>query len=114
MLFITEKDLSHAYIPEPSPLYYSFKPNYNGMNFSINRWQTRGKDFSLNKEDSIIRILGVGDSTTFGMGVRDDETFLSLLEDLANKNDFKCEVINAGVPGYQRSDFAVCRARSPS
>ncbi len=42
------------------------------------------------------RILFLGDSCTFGVGVNDDETFASLLQ--GRFSDVQC--VNAGVPGY--------------
>jgi hypothetical protein len=41
------------------------------------------------------RIVALGDSYTFGLGVPFEDTYLSLLEDKS-----RVEIINAGVPGY--------------
>lgn len=49
------------------------------------------------------RILILGDSMTFGQGVRDDETFASLLEErlrAGSSPGSDVEVVNAGVKGY--------------
>jgi lysophospholipase L1-like esterase len=49
------------------------------------------------------RVLVLGDSTTFGMGVDADHTIPATLERILNSdeaNERKFEVINAGVPGY--------------
>lgn len=46
-----------------------------------------------------LRVLALGDSCAFGVGVEDDETWPRALEDsLAAEHDVR--VINAGVPGY--------------
>lgn len=54
----------------------------------------RGPEFSPEKPKGVYRILMLGDSTTFGIGSNDNETFSFQLEQkLKNKN---AEVINAG------------------
>ena len=57
---------------------------------------------SLVKPARELRILFLGDSCTFGYGVRHTETFVALLQRNLNKkkrlSGIKC--INAGVPGY--------------
>ena len=48
------------------------------------------------------RIVGIGDSWTFGHGVADDETFLAVLGARLNGDGARrpFEVVNTGVPGY--------------
>ena len=47
------------------------------------------------------RILAVGNSCTFGVGVNDDETWPARLERImGEESGVESEVINAGVPGY--------------
>jgi len=50
--------------------------------------------------DSTFRILAVGDSTTFGLGVNDAETWPAQLERLLQERRPGAEVFNAGVTGY--------------
>tara|TARA_B100000686_G_C16789646_1_gene977735 strand:+ start:748 stop:2379 length:1632 start_codon:yes stop_codon:yes gene_type:complete len=54
------------------------------------------------KSENIFRILILGDSTTFGQGVRNDQTFSFYLEKILNKADvgMKFEVLNGGVPNW--------------
>jgi lysophospholipase L1-like esterase len=48
-----------------------------------------------------LRILALGDSTTFGLGVEDDQTWPAILQQrLRAELPGGVEVINAGVPGY--------------
>lgn len=49
-----------------------------------------------------LRILALGDSTTFGLGVNDEETWPACLEMLLNGHAgaARFEVVNAGVTGY--------------
>jgi lysophospholipase L1-like esterase len=46
------------------------------------------------------RVLCLGDSTTFGLGVLDNETWPTQLEDRLRMDHPKVEVINAGLCGY--------------
>jgi len=46
------------------------------------------------------RVLALGDSCTFGVGVGGDETWPARLELLLREDGSDAEVINAGVPGY--------------
>lgn len=71
--------------------------------YNINSFGFRGKEFSREKEKGVYRIIAIGDSCTFGVGVSSDEyTYPVLLEKKLNRRlkDKKIEVINAGVPGY--------------
>jgi hypothetical protein len=58
----------------------------------------RSPKLSATKDE--LRVLAVGDSTTFGLGVDDDETWPSQLQRLFDRSSLEVEVINAGVPGY--------------
>jgi lysophospholipase L1-like esterase len=77
----------------------------------------RGEVVSLRPDDSQVRILCIGGSSTFGAGVRNDSnTWAQRLEDLLGE-DLPVDVINAGVPGgttfdnlfFMREAFAECR-----
>ncbi|HJQ97773.1 MAG TPA: GDSL-type esterase/lipase family protein [Candidatus Polarisedimenticolaceae bacterium] len=46
------------------------------------------------------RVLALGDSCTFGLGVQDGETWPAQLEGLLQVSGLDVEVVNAGVPGY--------------
>lgn len=61
----------------------------------------RGADFPSTKPDGTIRIVAFGDSSTFGWGVDDDETYLSLLvEELSAQHpEHTFELINFAMPG---------------
>lgn len=49
---------------------------------------------------STLRVLAVGDSTTFGLGVNDSEAWPAQLALLIEKTQPGAEVLNAGVTGY--------------
>jgi len=46
------------------------------------------------------RVLALGDSCTFGLGVQDGEAWPAQLEGLLRIEGLDVEVVNAGVPGY--------------
>ena len=54
------------------------------------------RDYALEKPPGVTRIVVLGDSFTFGFGVKDNQTFSSLLEQ-SNPN---LEALNFGVAGY--------------
>ena len=65
----------------------------------INRFGYRGKDFTMPKQEGVLRIFVVGDSFTYGVGAEDNETIPYQIEVGANGRSplQKVEVINAGV-----------------
>lgn len=64
-------------------------------------WSSRHKEYSLEKDPGSFRIVVLGDSYTFGQGVKRDETFPKKLEKLLNSmnGQIKFEVINLGFCG---------------
>ena len=66
----------------------------NGMRF---------QDPILPKDPKVFRIMIVGDSLTYGVGVERRWIYPSVLEKQLKK-DFHVEIINLGVPGYQSED----------
>jgi lysophospholipase L1-like esterase len=88
---------------------YRNQPDYDDyaqgfVHVQTNALGFRGKDVLTEKPPNVIRILGVGDSITWGVGVDDADTFLRVLERRLNQpaqtNSHVFEVINAGVIGY--------------
>jgi len=98
------------YIPRPNSTgTQHFGTNPDGyfdegatLTYKINSLGFRGKETTIEKPDNTIRIAGIGDSFTFGSGVRNADTFLSVLEsNLADSLDgTNVEVLNLGVGGY--------------
>ncbi len=72
------------------------------LTYNINSLGFRGKETTVGKPANTVRIIGIGDSFTFGSGVRNSDTFLSTLEaDLSDSvNGKNIEVLNLGVGGY--------------
>jgi lysophospholipase L1-like esterase len=74
--------------------------SYIGVPVTINSLGLRDRELERPKPARTIRIVGVGDSITFGYGVRLDETFLKVLERRLNESapgDIRYEVVNAGI-----------------
>jgi lysophospholipase L1-like esterase len=73
---------------------------YVGVPVSVNRLGLRDRELAVPKPAGTVRILGVGDSVTFGYGVRLEETYLKVVEDRLNagaRGGVRYEVVNAGV-----------------
>ena len=92
-------------------------PDYIGVPVAVNRLGLRDREIAVPKPAGTVRILGVGDSVTFGYGVRLEETFLKVLEAHleVNAGAVRYEVVNAGVEecgldGY----YEILRALGPT
>ena len=105
-------DLDAAFCMAPH-VWWSLRPNLDAFRvegrcwdrdvaftFSTNSAGFRGK--ALRPEGKRVRVLALGDSITFGLGVEDDETWPEQLETSLNagRDVAQYEVINTGVPGY--------------
>ena len=104
-----------VYEPHPT-LYWRNKPNQdafttiNNKPFRTNSKGTRGPEFSEQKPPNTIRVITLGDSTTFGWGLADDETWPAKLEEYlqAGIGESKdVEVINAGVNSWSYAQMFV-------
>ena len=74
---------------------------FQGVRCRINRQGGRGPDWPAPARTNALRIVGLGDSVTFGWGVDEDDTFLAVLaRELAAELRRPVEVLNTGVPGY--------------
>ncbi|MBU1628141.1 hypothetical protein KKB18_12305, partial [bacterium] len=75
------------------------------VNYSINSLGFRGNEFPSKKDKDKIRIISIGDSSTFGFFLNLEDTYPKLLETVLNDRvgEAKYEVINAGVMGYTSS-----------
>lgn len=81
--------------------------DYNGYGdptpeIRINKLGFRDDEILQYKYANKKRILVLGDSFTFGMGVAKDDIYLEILENMLNEHDdeFSYEVINTGSIGY--------------
>lgn len=92
---------------------YRLKPNVHAKwaktNIITNSEGIRARRDYGSKKNGVFRILSIGDSITFGMGVDQDETFPMQLELLLNRysnSTLEYEVINGGISGFNASDEA--------
>lgn len=85
-----------------SPRTYRLKPKARVLEYHINSRGFRGPEFTPLKPAGTYRIISLGDSIAFGMGVKSYQaTMPALLQERLNQSDgSRYEVINAGVPGY--------------
>lgn len=88
---------------------HELKPNTivwsSGIEYKINSLGFRDNEYPFSKRTGAYRILCVGDSLTFGQGVKLNDTYAKALEKkLRNKHSRCVEVINTGVSGYNTYD----------
>ena len=82
-----------------------YTPGWSGYQVGavvhINSQGLRGKEFSARKPDGTIRILGIGDSFTYGRAVNDDDIFMVKVEEMLNTghDGIAYETINFGREG---------------
>lgn len=88
---------SILYIVPPRETFKSF-----GHKFSSNGFGFREREFSHEKPDGVYRILVLGDSMTFGVGIDSDHRYTNLLEEMLNlkSKSKRYEVLNFGMGGY--------------
>ena len=89
--------------------FWKLKPGFHGQvsdnypwQVSVNAHGMRGPDVPIEKPTNTFRILSIGDSSAFGWGVPPEQTYAGALERILNENagSVRCQVLNAGVPGY--------------
>jgi lysophospholipase L1-like esterase len=76
--------------------------NYMGAPVSINSLGLRDREYAVTKPHGVVRVLMLGDSLTFGWGVRIADTPSKMIERKLNEGAAapRFEVINAGVGNY--------------
>src|ERR1700745_1667207 len=94
---VANPDLSFAHAPNRSAFLM-------GVPVSINSEGIRDREFSLEKPPGVYRVMMLGDSTTFGWGVKEEDTAAKFLERKLNADlparDNRAEVMNTGVGNY--------------
>lgn len=95
--------------PSPNPnLSFAHMPNGSaflmGVPVTTNSHTLRDREYSVAKPPGVYRIVMLGDSTTFGWGVKESETVAKILEMRLNQMSVppyrSFEVLNAGVGNY--------------
>jgi len=98
---LTERRSSWAELRSFDPLlFWKLKPNIKVRAIGTNSLGLRDEEIPENKGDEF-RILSLGESTTFGLWVKQEETYsVSLEERMGSVKGKPLRVINAGLPGY--------------
>jgi|CXWL01.1.fsa_nt_gi lysophospholipase L1-like esterase len=75
-------------------------------NVQINRLGFRGQEPQIPKPEGLLRMVALGDSTTFGMEAGDDDAVWvsRLVTELTRSSSRQFDAINGGVPGYTLAD----------
>ena len=71
--------------------------------YKHNSFGFRDVEHTLYKDNDVFRVLGLGDSFTYGAGAEFEQTYLFILEKMLNDRSSvhpKIEVIKAGIPRY--------------
>jgi lysophospholipase L1-like esterase len=102
----------HLYVPDP-PARYRLNANVDGRmtdrtEYAI-RILTNAEGVRVSPQDSppagrLPRVLALGDSFTFGVGVEEEETWIERLRAHLAESGIAIETINGGVPGYGAKD----------
>lgn len=89
-------------------LFYRLRPSATlPGGYVVNRHGWRGPEHDEVRRPGTLRVICTGDSNTFGLAVRDDETWPELLRRTLGALLDGCldvEVVNAGVPGYSTEE----------
>lgn len=114
---VTKITFKKKMLPTPPALIYNeseinYVPNWNGVccglfyhakkyKVTTNSMGLREKELPLKKGNKIYRLLFLGDSITFGLGVEVDATFVRIIENLLNTSSYDkgFETVNAGISG---------------
>ena len=65
-----------------------------------NSFGFRGGEPAVPKPPDVLRIVGLGDSFTYGIGAPEDSVYLSLLGERVDRPGQRVDVINLGIPRY--------------
>ena len=87
---------------------FALQPNFSGASVRINSDGFRGSELPATFQ-SMYRVLVIGESTTFGWKVGDNDTYPHQLQTYLHRAgaDSVC-VVNAGVPSYTSLQALIC------
>src|SRR6266571_1655131 len=99
-------DTPGLYAKLSSEMEWSGRPHGQGLQggvpVSFNRFGLRDRERSMEPSQGTVRILALGDSVTFGLGVAEEDAYPRMTETLLNSraDGPPVEVLNFGIPGY--------------
>lgn len=96
-LYVYRPGASFSHVYDVAPDHRGYFGTSGRVHYRINNLGFRGGDISVERPSGIRRILCLGDSFTFGEGVREEDTWPHRLDELAGPGT---QVINAGIQGY--------------
>ncbi len=88
------------------PISYKLRPgldaDFHNARYHVNSVGLRGPEIARDKPVGESRILWLGDSVVFGIGVNYEHTLPAIVERMANDNSsgVRTRVVNMGVPSY--------------
>lgn len=98
-LYIYDEKLDYKYRPNYRGYFSSM--HYKSIPININSLGFRDYEFEIKKAPNVNRVLLLGDSITFGSGVRMENTYAKQCEKLLRQSDTgPYQIINAGVNSY--------------
>ena len=74
---------------------------HTGVQISVNSNGMRDREYDVRKPFGSLRILALGDSWTFGVGMKNEDTWPKRLEALLTSPERPVAVMNTGVSGYE-------------
>jgi hypothetical protein len=95
-----------GHIPVPGQQGERRFPGVFAFRYSNNSLGWRGRREYQEKKQTDYRVLFLGDSFTYGLGVNDDQTFAAQIEKGLRADRLSVEVMNAGAPG-KGTDYAL-------
>ncbi len=107
-LNILEKSSTQPFTLKKNSQGTHYDPRFLEYNYTIktNSLGYRNEEFKSEKPDNKYRIIILGDSFTFGYGIKDNKTYTKILQDLLNNITAQYQVINAGYKaGYSPDSY---------
>ncbi|HET9372623.1 MAG TPA: hypothetical protein VFO19_20310, partial [Vicinamibacterales bacterium] len=101
LLYQTDPELGFVHVPNQTGYLDDGLASINGMFL-------RGPEPAAMRDAGALRVLAIGDSTTFGWGVNDDQTYCAALGRQLRAHGLgqRPEVFNAGVVSYDLKQSA--------
>ncbi len=93
-----EWERREAFVPGAVEAYY-----WHGKLHVSNEYNMRRTEPFTAKNPETCRIIVVGDSLTYGSGIAQEDTYSAIMQRELH-TDFRVEVLNMGIPGYQSED----------
>jgi hypothetical protein len=91
------------FLSQPNLTFTNYPLKTQNQKVLINEHGYRGDVLKVKKNKDFIRVLFLGESTTFGYKVDDNSTYVKILEEKF-KSEYKTEFINGGILGASSSE----------